>query len=555
MLAAQRTVRWALFAEPASHAPAVSTISSLAVLARTLLAIGAIGLLASLLALPAGWILSRSRPRSRRFIPPLAALIAVPLFMPSYLAYAGWGLLRAPQTTLGDWLSEGSNAAVELKFFVANHAIAFWGLALWSYPIAAFTMAIFFRRVSRDLLESYYLDRCTSRPWAGMWLPIRLLLPGVLAAAAMVALVMLGSVVPLDVAQVSTYSIRLLRLVTERERIEEAWAFAWPVYLVAVVAAAGLLRRVTADPTDDPTDNRLPTADRRGWTGRIIPVAVALVWACAVLVPITLFLVHMQGTGPVRAGTSNGVSATSVGEDPVNTTLARVLELSRSFWRESLAGVLVSARTAFAVAFIGVFFSISAWFVASRRATGAHAGFAFQLLRAATLAFLIMGLLPGVLVGSAAAHAWTALPSALRPAPSWFIVVLAHLARFGFVPLLVGWWVAHHEPPLLRDLRRLDGAVHPAAWFSAVFRAKWPHIVGVAVALVALSFHEIEATVFVQPPGPQALSQQLLASLHFARDDFLAAAVVNMLALVGLLGLVVGWLLCPRPDTSVVPRE
>lgn len=512
---------------------------------RTLLAIASIALVATLMGVPSAWLLSRTPVRRTRLAALHAAVVAVPLFMPSYLAYAGWGLLRAPQTAVGDWLSSGPNSAVEIKFLIANHAIAIFGLAMWAYPLSSFVMAIFFRRISREFLDAFVLDgvpsRCTGGEMSERGGPrlhlrvrhaivlLRMCLPGFGAGATCVALVMLGSVVPLDVAQVETYSIRLLRLVTQRERIEEAWLAAWPVYAVAIVAGVAILRRMGADPTENAMGDTRPLNIGSNLRRSVVPVAAAGVWTLATLVPIAMFMYHLAASGaPSGEGTR--------GWD-------RVLESSRAFWRDSHRGVLVSLRTAGVVATAGICLASAAWFITSKRMMSNCSCAMYRAFQAAVLAFLIMGLLPGVLIGSAAARAWTAAPAGWRLNPDWLIVACTHISRFGFLALLTGWWLAKQESMAGVALRRLDGAEGIRAWVATVVSERWPPVIGVGLALLALSLHEVEATVFVQPPGPQSLSQQLLSALHFARDDYLSAAVLNMMAFVGVVGAAVSLLI------------
>jgi hypothetical protein len=52
----------------------------------------------------------------------------------------------------------------------------------------------------------------------------------------------------------------------------------------------------------------------------------------------------------------------------------------------------------------------------------------------------------------------------LRPG----ILVLAHLARFGFVAALVGRWMARSEPARSLDIRRLDGAGTLGGYLAAM---------------------------------------------------------------------------------------
>jgi ABC-type spermidine/putrescine transport system permease subunit II len=86
-------------------------------------------------------------------------------------------------------------------------------------------------------------------------------------------------------------------------------------------------------------------------------------------------------------------------------------------------------------------------------------------------------------------------------------------------------------------MRDLDGARSLGAWLTVTLRPQWAPVVGLGLAIAALSFHEIESTVLVLPPGLANLPQQLLDYLHYARDEQLSAAAVNLLSLGALVAL------------------
>ncbi|MCA9299726.1 MAG: hypothetical protein KDA28_11700, partial [Phycisphaerales bacterium] len=113
------------------------------------------------------------------------------------------------------------------------------------------------------------------------------------------------------------------------------------------------------------------------------------------------------------------------------------------------------------------------------------------------------------------------------------LVIVAPRARFSFVAP-PGWcWLAHLEDRDLRDQRRLDGGRLPTSWRALV-----------AIALVPglLAFHEIEAQVFVLPPGMANFAMWMLQKLHYLRDDEMAAGALWTLGLatgfVGAMALV-----------------
>jgi ABC-type Fe3+ transport system permease subunit len=111
------------------------------------------------------------------------------------------------------------------------------------------------------------------------------------------------------------------------------------------------------------------------------------------------------------------------------------------------------------------------------------------------------------------------------------IVVMTHFARFGFVAVLGGWWLAKLETREERWTRVMDGGRSLRAFFSVRVWPAGAAVVGIGFAVAALSFHEIESTVIVAPPGRQNLAQQMLDALHYAREEQLSAAAVNLLGL------------------------
>jgi ABC-type spermidine/putrescine transport system permease subunit II len=116
------------------------------------------------------------------------------------------------------------------------------------------------------------------------------------------------------------------------------------------------------------------------------------------------------------------------------------------------------------------------------------------------------------------------------------------LARFGWVGVLGGWWFASIEPREHRWIRELDAGRSLRAWLAATLRPQLAPAIGIGLAIAALSFHEIESTVQVLPPGLANLPQQLLDYLHYARDEQLSAAAVNLLGLGVLCALASAYL-------------
>lgn len=446
-----------------------------------------IGLLATLLAWPLAWWLRRS--------PRTASLwVITPLFMPSYLAYAGWGLLRAPGSFLGDRLELLAEQGHRWAPIAAGQALAFVGLSLWSAPIAAIVLAAGFRSIDHSVLESLRLD--SPSPIRRTITLLALTRRSLLAAVAVVALLMLGSAVPLHLTQVKTLAVDLwfeLDNTPSRDHWR-VWIHAWPLLLIATAAGWFIADRLTdLDPNNDATAN-LPahSSPRQTITALLAPI---LVLALAVGIPIALFVTRLSSL--------------------------KSLEL---FWTLNARAVANTAAIAALVALLGFVFAVLiAWGLELRRPF-------LTLTRALVRITVILGLVPGVLIGSAINRA---LGSFTPLADSPLIVVLAHLARFTLVPALVACWVVRHEPSSQRDLRSIESGNRFVPWLKTAGLPALAPLLASGLAAGLLSLHEIESSVQVMPPGQDSLPRQILQYLHFSRLEEMSAAAL-WLVLVGL---------------------
>lgn len=165
------------------------------------------------------------------------------------------------------------------------------------------------------------------------------------------------------------------------------------------------------------------------------------------------------------------------------------------------------------------------------------------LARASLWAMLTTALVPGVLIGSATLAFWNAPILPRAAGNSLWPVVFAHTARFGFLGTLTGWWLAKLETADERGARLMLAGDGLRAWAALCLRPNIGAVIGIALAAAALSLHEIESTVQVQPPGPQSLAQYLLDKLHYNRNEELCAACINVLVIGTLLAGGSGWLL------------
>lgn len=435
-------------------------------------------------------------------------LILLPLALPSYLSYAGWSVFRAPGTWLGDWIGSLPGARAGEVGHAMNASFAMLGMVLWLWPLAAIVIGAHIRRLEADLFQ---LIRAESGGIAGRAVVlIRLLRPSILLSIVLIALVTLGTAIPLHVANVPTLAISVW-LALDRLPADQSWRallVAWPLWVVAGSAGWWLGGRATTWAMGE----RALQATREGMLGSGRgPLTLFWLVGLSVLVP----------TGALVLSTRNPHSIVR-------------------FWRLSgeavIHGMGVAALTA-AVIF-GV--SIATCLALGERRAPARIGKVFVRV------MLVLGLSPGVLLGTGLVGGWNRLDPSRTVTSGVLIEVLAHVARFGWIGAVTGCAMLRLEHPHLRDLRRAGGAETLLGFARTGLLLNLPVVAAASLGAGLLSFTEIECAVVVQPPGPGNLARQILNYLHFARMEEMSAAAVWIVGSGILLATVIGWLLMVR---------
>jgi sugar lactone lactonase YvrE/ABC-type glycerol-3-phosphate transport system permease component len=124
------------------------------------------------------------------------------------------------------------------------------------------------------------------------------------------------------------------------------------------------------------------------------------------------------------------------------------------------------------------------------------------------------------------------------------IIVMAYLARFGWLAVWAGrsTWQNRWRP--LREMAAVDGAGHGAVARHVVGPIAWPLLAACGLLVMLLSMTEVPATVLLNPLRPQVFVPQLMTWVHTLRNDdmlegsLLLAAIVVLLAL-ALTGLAI----------------
>ena len=132
-----------------------------------------------------------------------------------------------------------------------------------------------------------------------------------------------------------------------------------------------------------------------------------------------------------------------------------------------------------------------------------------------------------------------------RPYLSWIynaspVVVMAYLARFGWIALVAGQQTWSRTWRELRDMAALDGADSLATARHIIWPLALPMALAAGVLIAVLSLTEVPATVLLAPQKPPVLIPYLMTWVHTLRsDDMLEASLLLMLtaSLLGALAL------------------
>ncbi len=445
-----------------------------------------IAVLATLLAWPAAWVVRARKGEG-------LVLLLVPLIVPAHLVYAGLNMLRAPRSVLGDWLEGLVNHGATWAPVAAGKLAALLGLALWAAPLSALVLGTGLSRVDTRVLDELRLEARGLR----LGLAVMGLCRGWIAGSVlMVSLIMIGSAVPLHLAQAATYSLRVWADLLLTPGDIGTIASAWPLLVIAGVA--GWVLGGWIGGSDVAAGEAHEGAGASRWH-RVYGIGLGL---CASVLPLGLLATGIPGLEQVRVfwGFNAGALGRSIG-----------LGLGVGLGCAAIAGA-----TSFCM-------SCSGW-------PARVAGMVTRLL-------LIAGLCPGVVIGAA----WMATAKGLGARwleDSSLIVALAQLSRYGFLGAVSGVWLSRTDWREFRELRRIEGAGGLIGWALLCLPLQWVGLSGVLFAGLALSLNEVEATTMVVPPGSGVFAMTLLGFMHYSRLEDLSIAGMLLGCVGGFIGLV-----------------
>lgn len=528
---------------PGSVTRVVPTAFYAGLLGRTLAYSVAVAVLATVLALPAALALGRSR---GRFAAALWLLLPAALLMPSVTYAYGWQLfLRGLGVEL-----ELAGAADVLRCVAT--------LATWLWPIPAGVLALALRRVDPDVQQQALLDgapwRVTARQLAG---PV---------AAGMACVVVLAS------QEFAVYEPTGISVVaTEVRMVFETGAFSSPDNPITASFIGGGAAQGQPDAPDaaDPADavppstqgaSSLGVSDQNARAGAAVATSLPLLVVAAIIGALGLLGVrkfsatteelHVSDTWPraLEAGAIvKSLALVIVLFTLLTPALAMIASLHvrrspavvwQQFSPQAMGSIVLACCTALVAGLVA--------FTTALRPK--------ELPAALSLAAFLIG---GQLLAIALIRLYN------RPAP-WPlglvhfgsggdptfrrdafdliyngipIVVMAYLARFGWLALLAGNLTRSAPWRQVRELLALDGASPAQAARHVVWPLAWPVLLASALLVGVLALTEVPATVLISPLRPQPLIPMLMGWVHIQRyDDMILGSLLLMsMALVGAL--------------------
>jgi ABC-type Fe3+ transport system permease subunit len=479
-------------------------------LARTIGYNGLAAVIATLMGLPAAFVLGRGRGWIAKA---MWVILPAALLMPS-LAYAyGWAqFVRLVRVALANHYGTPFLQKYGLTFppgGVADTLRCIWSLAAWLWAVPAALIGLALRRMDTTLQQQALMDGALRR------VTLRQLLGPIIASVCVVTVLATQEFAVYEPTGISVVATEM-RMVFDTGSLSS---------INNPITVPGLIGAGVKSP-DQPAR------------------AAAAVATCGPLIAITTLLAAIGVWGASRSSvnetltvgdwprsldTSGWTVAVTVGllllniGIPVVSLLASLtVPLSpRNIYDEfapQLWGAMLVATEAAAVALVVSFFAAARWVPG--------------LLAAAGASFLIGGQLLAISLIRSYNRRTLAVDNWVYDTS--VIAVIAYLGRYGWLAVAAGrgaWTRPWRE---LRDMANLDGANDLWAAVSVIWPLAWPVLLAGGLLVGALSLTEVPATVLLFPQHPQVLTPTLMTWLHMAHYNSMIEASLLMMASVAV---------------------
>ncbi|MCA9279739.1 MAG: hypothetical protein H6815_09150 [Phycisphaeraceae bacterium] len=461
-----------------------------------------IAFLSALLATPASRLLAAK--------PGLILVALLPmLVLPSYLAYAALDQLREPGSWLGNivlhakapaWSDDPGYWPV-----FASKVQAVFGLALWSWPIACALQTFARMQIGQSVFDALAMERL--RRVDRSLLRLRIELPGFLLSAAAVLLVILGSAVPLHLANVPTQTQQIW-LALQSGGSVQAWRSSialLTVTLAAAIVVVVFVQRSTSSTWDLRAMSRY---FKRPWERHVFLLMIALLAVVSAVPVFSMVYRYIRATHHFDHVVPNAMNDLA---------------------RPALTSFIIGLVSAGVVVLIFVLCAVVSLRAESR----------LRVIVLGALTLLVWtSCVPGVLVGAGVGQQWGRFAAAMGY-PGWMDqaqIVLAHIGRFGAVGALAGWIGGLRTSREERESLMLDSAGLSVRWVPLWLGSRIGSVIVVFLVVLTLSFHEIESAVMLTAPGLSSYPSQMLQLLHVFKWETLSVGV--LLATLGSIVLV-----------------
>jgi ABC-type Fe3+ transport system permease subunit len=463
-------------------------------LARTVGYNGAVAVIATLMGLPAGFVLGRGR---GLIVKLLWILLPAALLLPS-LSYAyGW----AQFVRIMEWSPRPAGPGDVFR--------CVWSLAAWLWAVPAGLVGLSLRRLDPLLQQQALLDGALRR------FTLRQLLGPIVASLAIVTVLASQEFAVYEPTGISVVA-------TEVRMVFDTGSVSSPNNSIAVPIGGG---------------EGKSASDQPARAAAAVATALPLLMVTALLAVLAAWTARRSSTGETLA----------VGDwprvlDTSKRTVALTLLLVAVNVGVPVASLVGSLRrylppdrivNEFAPQVEGTFFlagvSIA---IATVAALSSAVRWTRGMLSVAGIAFLIGGQLLAIAL----------IRIFNRPGLSWaydiwVVPAITYVGRFGWLALAAGrstWGPAWRE---MRSVASVDGAGPLRTAMSVVWPIAWPTLVAGGLLVGAMSLTEVPATVLLMPQQPAVLTPLLMTWVHMTRFDPMIEASLLMMVTVIVPGL------------------
>jgi ABC-type Fe3+ transport system permease subunit/DNA-binding beta-propeller fold protein YncE len=462
-----------------------------------------------------GWVPGRLLGTSSSHGTVLLLLLLTPLVLPQYVLYYAWALLLSPTSYLGQVLAARPGLARAVGLITATGV-----LIGWYWPLAALMLAQGWRGIDGRIWDSARLEAGGRQIFRRITLP--LLGPAILLAFGACFVLSLSEFATFHLAGVKTVGTELAVLYELTGSTAPVARAAWPVALLALLAALGLTRASHGWSATGVATRTAATPSRvSGW------IVLALLLVFSWVVPVVLLLANVTTLQPFRQ--------------------FLVLHTDDLLWSLLTAGT--AALIAGLMAWSGLFCMSSRENALSRRSPsprpsalrlppgysaadgGCVKGFANLFPKVLAVVIPVTLFLAMFLPASLLAVSLLKMLGAARLSQDWFGVSAGQASRFAGLALILLLLLRYPDRQHLTEMASLDGAAPARTWWHVHLPRTWPVLVGTFLLVTMFSFTELAATMVLLPAGLPNFAQRLLNQMHYARDQQVIASCLVLVSL------------------------